>query len=284
MTPGVPGSTPVSGDPLAPSLFVLAIEGFACHIRLKVEGVVSPGLQTIRERVLFADDACCALHNLSDLDHLNRATELYERASSSKLSNAKSFLYPLGSFRGRPIALGLGTWRLSISHVRYLGIQEIKSSTVARICSIPMYDLPYAAKCSIMNIYCYTKILFYSRFLPPPKSVVKEIEDAAMFAIHGRASDRTQRRPKVSRSTLCTPLDHGRFGLIDLPRRLSIDRSRQSLAHLAVGCPFARRLWSALSLSGPTPRLCRIRVSGRLPFGTPTCRAAHYFTQPVGTR
>ncbi|SCZ89107.1 BZ3500_MvSof-1268-A1-R1_Chr1-1g00960 [Microbotryum saponariae] len=80
------------GDPLAPSLFVLAIE-----------------------ELLFADDACCALHNLSDLDHLNRAIELYEWASASKLSNAKSFLYPLGSFRDRPIAPGLGTWRLSDS-------------------------------------------------------------------------------------------------------------------------------------------------------------------------
>ncbi|SCZ89108.1 BZ3500_MvSof-1268-A1-R1_Chr1-1g00961 [Microbotryum saponariae] len=89
-----------------------------------------------------------------------------------------------------------------------------------------MYDLPHAAKCSIMNIYCYTKILFYSRFLPAPRSVVQEIEDAAMLAIHGRASDGTQRRPKVSRSRLCTPLDHGGFGLIDLPRRLAIDHAK----------------------------------------------------------
>ncbi|SGZ23570.1 BQ5605_C023g09600 [Microbotryum silenes-dioicae] len=51
------------GDPLAPSLFVLAIEGADYQIRLKVKGVVSPGLQTIRE-LQFADDACCALHNL----------------------------------------------------------------------------------------------------------------------------------------------------------------------------------------------------------------------------
>ncbi|SGY77679.1 BQ5605_C005g03694 [Microbotryum silenes-dioicae] len=224
-------------DPLAPSLFVLAIEGFACQIRLRVKGINIAGLQNIRE-LLFADDACCALHNLSDLDHLNRAIELYERASASKLRNNKSFLYPLGAFRDRPIAPDLGTWRLSDSQFRYLGIQvgveiaedagweDVKASTIARIRSIPMYDLPYAAKCSIINIYCYTKILYYSRFLPAPKSVVKEIEEAAMLAIHGRASDGTQRRPKVSRSRLCTPLDHGGFGLIDLPRRLAIDHAK----------------------------------------------------------
>ncbi|SGZ08700.1 BQ5605_C030g10811 [Microbotryum silenes-dioicae] len=242
------------GDPLAPSLFVLAIEGFACQIRLRVKGIDIAGLQNVRE-LLFADDVCCALHNLSDLDHLNRAIELYERASASKLSNVKSFLYPLGAFRDRSIAPDLGTWRLSDSQFRYLGIQvgveiaedagweDVKALTIARIRSIPMYDLPYAAKCSIINIYCYTKILYYSRFLPAPKSVVKEIEEAAMLAIHGRASDGTQRRPKVSRSRLCTPLDHGGFGLIDLPRRLAIDHAKWVFQLRAPDGCFTRHLF-----------------------------------------
>ncbi|SGY96826.1 BQ5605_C035g11364 [Microbotryum silenes-dioicae] len=243
------------GDPLAPSLFVLAIEGFACQIRLRVKGIDIAGLQNVRE-LLFADDACCALHNLSDLDHLNRAIELYERASASKLSNVKSFLYPLGAFRDRSIAPDLGTWRLSDSQFRYLGIQvgveiaedagweDVKASTIARICSIPMYDLPYAAKCSIINIYCYTKILYYSRFLPAPKSVVKEIKEAAMLAIHGRASDGTQRRPKVSRSRLCTPLDHGGFGLIDLPQRLAINHAKWVFQLRAPDGCFTRHLFN----------------------------------------
>ncbi|SCV73077.1 BQ2448_7002 [Microbotryum intermedium] len=225
------------GDPLAPSLFVLAIEGFACQIRSRVKGIESTGLQTIRE-LLFADDACCAVHDHSDLEHLNQAIRLYERASASKLSKAKSFLYPLGSYRDHPIDTHLGTWRLSDSQFRYLGIQvgvdiaedagwdEVKSSTIARIRPIPMYDLPYAAKCSIININCYTKILYYNRFLPAPKNVVKEIQDAAMLAIHGRASDVSQRHPMVSRSRLCTPLDDGGFDLIDLALRLAIDQAK----------------------------------------------------------
>ncbi|SCV68187.1 BQ2448_308 [Microbotryum intermedium] len=206
------------GDPLAPSLFVLAIEVRTCK--------------------RFADDACCAVHDHSDLVHLNQAIRLYERASASKLSKAKSFLYPLGSYRDHPIATHLGTWRLSNSQFRCLGIQvgvdiaedagwdDVKSSTIARIRSIPIYDLPYAAKCSIINIYCYTKLLYYNRFLPAPKNVVEEIQDATMLAIHGRASDGSQRRPMVSRSRLCTPLDHGGFGLIDLPLRLAIDHAK----------------------------------------------------------
>ncbi|SCV73771.1 BQ2448_6201 [Microbotryum intermedium] len=164
-------------------------------IQSKVKGIESADLQTIRE-LLFADDACRAVHDHSDLEHLNQAIRLYERASASNLSKANSFLYPLGSYRDHPIATHLGTWHLSDSQFRYLGIQvgldiaedagwdEVKSSTIARIRSIPMYDLPYAAKCSIINIYCYTKILYYNRFFPAPKNIVKEIQDAAMLAIH----------------------------------------------------------------------------------------------------
>ncbi|SCV73788.1 BQ2448_6218 [Microbotryum intermedium] len=110
------------GDPLAPSLFVLAVEGFACQIRARVKGLESAGLQIIRE-LFFADDACCALHDHSDLEHLNQAIRLYKRASASKLSRAKSFLYPLGSYRDHPIATHLGTWHLSDLQFRYLGIQ-----------------------------------------------------------------------------------------------------------------------------------------------------------------
>ncbi|SCV69231.1 BQ2448_2251 [Microbotryum intermedium] len=81
-----------------------------------------------------------------------------------------------------------------------------------------MYDLPYAAKCSITNIYCYTKILYYNRSLPAPKNVVKEIQDAAMLAIHGRASDGSQRRPMgeplYARSNfqIAQPKCFGQFG------------------------------------------------------------------------
>ncbi|SGY72939.1 BQ5605_C005g03237 [Microbotryum silenes-dioicae] len=62
-------------------------------------------------------------------------------------------------------------------------------------------------------------------------------------AIHGRASDGTQRRPKVSRSRLCTPLDHGGFGLIDLPRRLAIDHAKWVFQLRAPDGCFTRHLF-----------------------------------------
>ncbi|SCV74443.1 BQ2448_8082 [Microbotryum intermedium] len=189
------------GDPLAPSLFVLAIEGCACQIRSRVKGIESPGLQTIRE-LLFADDACCALHDLSDLQDLNRAIGLYERASASKLSNAKSFLYPriVQEPSDRSTPWNLASQRLSIPLPRYPGW-----GGHCRGCGLGGGQVVHHCSCSIINTYCYTKVLFYNRFLPAPKSVVKEIEDAAMLAIHGRDSDGTRRRPMVSRSRLCTP-------------------------------------------------------------------------------
>ncbi|SGY13700.1 BQ5605_C010g05948 [Microbotryum silenes-dioicae] len=203
------------GDPLAPSLFVLAIEGFACQIRLRVKGIDIAGLQNVRE-LLF-----CRRRLLRTPQPLGpRPPQSGDRAlRTGKCQQAQQRRG--GDRRG----CGLG---------RCQGLDHR---------SIPMYDLPYAAKCSIINIYCYTKILYYSRFLPAPKSVVKEIEEAAMLAIYGRASDGTQRRPKVSRSRLCTPLDHGGFGLIDLPRRLAIDHAKWVFQLRAPDGCFTRHLF-----------------------------------------
>ncbi|SGY12331.1 BQ5605_C011g06470 [Microbotryum silenes-dioicae] len=208
------------GDPLAPSLFVLAIEGFACQIRLRVKGIDIAGLQNVRE-LLFADDACCALHNLSDLDHLNRAIELYERASASKLSNVKSFLYPLELF-------GIGR----SPQISGPGVSAIRS--FATLVFSQVFDHQHLL---------LHKDLVLQPIPSRPKSVVKEIEEAAMLAIHGRASDGTQQRPKVSRSRLCTPLDHGGFGLIDLPRRLAINHAKWVFQLRAPDGCFTRHLF-----------------------------------------
>ncbi|SCV70634.1 BQ2448_3396 [Microbotryum intermedium] len=206
------------GDPLAPSLFVLAIEGFACQIRSRVKGMESAGLQTIRE--LLADDACCTPHDISDLDHLNEAIRVYERASASKLSNTKSFLYPLATRSSVTFGIQVG-----VDTAEDAGWDEVKSATIARIRFIPMYDLPYAAKCSIINIYCYTKVLFYNRFLPLPRVSSRRswMPPCSQFTVETRMALKGAR---WSPGRASAPLDHGGFGLIDLPMRLAIDHSK----------------------------------------------------------
>ncbi|SGZ25979.1 BQ5605_C024g09811 [Microbotryum silenes-dioicae] len=222
---------------------------FSCSLSLRVGGrgsCLSDPVKSQRHRnsgpandseFLSTHGACSALRDLSELEHLNRAIGLYERASSSQLSNAKSLLHPLGSFRNHPIASHINTWRLRDSQFRYLGIQ-----------SSPRWSTSIATK----------SILYYSRFLVATKSVVKAIENAAILAIHGRVKDGTRRPPKISRSRRCTSLDDGDFGLIALPRRLAIDHAKWVFQILdPYGC-FTGQLFDI--------RICLQAASQRHPF------------------
>lgn len=216
------------GDPLAPSLFAIIIEGFACLIRKMTAGIKlhKDYLLPLKES-LFADDAVCFLRDYSDFHQLQKAITIYCLASGSKLNDHKSFLYPLGKYRLPPLLrTSYSSWTVSTEPFRHLGVRvgidvdvlafwnTLKSKVIHRIRTIPMFDLPLATRCNIINIYCYSKILYVDRFSPAPKAVIKEIINAAHDAIWGNKS------PTVKRDRLYTPLDRGGFGLINLDLQL----------------------------------------------------------------
>jgi Reverse transcriptase (RNA-dependent DNA polymerase) len=218
------------GDPLSPSLFAMGIEGFAVLIRKEVLGIQSSFLPALRE-LLFADDTLAGLKDHADLVKLGTATETYEKASGSRLSLEKSFLYPLGSFRSNP-PQSINGWKVKLDPFRYLGVTVgkdvdsekewavIAEKAIARMRSIPMYDLPIATRCSIINIYCYSKVLYVDQFLPAPDCVIEQLTGAAQQVIWGK------KKPLASRDRLCTPLDNGGFGLSDLSLQLQGPRAR----------------------------------------------------------
>lgn len=236
-TPLVVRSGVRQGDPLAPSLFALAIEGFAATIRKRVTGfeLFYPG--SIKE-LLFADDAACGLRDFKDAGNLVNAIALYERASASRLSREKSFIVPIGARRDSAPASWRG-WRVSKEPFRYLGVrvgvgvnndewwETTKSAVIRRIRTIPMWDLPLAARTMIINTYCYSKVLFYDRFSPAPPAVIEAIEVAAQAAIWQEKQDARDKRGRlVSTIRLQTPIDHGGFGLFNLAMQLDLARAK----------------------------------------------------------
>jgi hypothetical protein len=218
------------GDPLSPSLFAMCIEGFATLIRKQVQGIQSSFLPTLRE-LLFADDTLVGLKDHDDLLRLGATAKSYEKASGSKLSIAKSFLYPLGSCRIDP-PQSLEGWKIETEPFRYLGITVgigvdpekewavIAEKAMARMRSIPMYDLPIATRCSIINSYCYSKVLYFDQFLPAPDSIIDKLTTAAQQAIWGK------KRPLSYLQRLQTPLDRGGWGLADLALQLQGPRAQ----------------------------------------------------------
>ncbi|KAM0786553.1 hypothetical protein ACM66B_002010 [Microbotryomycetes sp. NB124-2] len=270
------------GDPLAPSLFALAIEGLAALIREKVKGregsityTASFGAarferkdESLRFReLLFADDVACGLADFQDADRLEFCIRRYCAASGSRLNVDKSFIYPIGPcYRHAPAHFN---WlRVDDTPFRYLGVMvgrnvndraqwdEILRKAVRRMQSIPMHDLPVATKAQIINIYVFSKVVFYDRFVPAPVDVLHTLKQAAFDVIRGHAT-----RLPVGATRLLTPTDLGGFGLHDLPLRLRGARAQwvfktlSSTPPLAVNArvppyvAFLRHWWSMIALA-----------------------------------
>jgi hypothetical protein len=63
-------------------------------------------------------------------------------------------------------------------------------------------------------------VLYHDQFLPAPKAIIDELEEAAKKAIWGRLS------AKVSHTRLTTAVDHGGFGLHNLGMQLRLARAK----------------------------------------------------------
>jgi exonuclease III len=222
------------GDPLAPSLFTIAIESFASLIRQRCIGIKVTGnvLPAFRE-CLFADDTYTGLKDFNDAAQLDGAILAYGQASGQVVNHTKSFLYLLGTFRhDTSIGTSWNTWTIRREEFRCLGVQvgttvdtgrewsNMQAGVLARLRGILMYDLPLAARCAIVNRYCYTKILYLDQFSPATSATIHTIVEAAKRAIWGK------NRSTVSYARLCTPLDRGGFGLVDLPLQLKGPRAK----------------------------------------------------------
>lgn len=224
------------GSPLAPSLFILGMEALGQLLRRKIHGIRHIGLPPFQEDIphlqslMFADDVLIGLKDQADLVKAEQALQLFQSASGGKLNQSKSFLYGLDR---QPSDLR-STWQWSSRNApfRYLGVMvgsdldvnQVWSDLIAkvrkRMDSIPMFDLPLVTKCSVINIYCFSKILFVDQFIPASVENLKTIQKAAIQAIWGK------KKHTVNEALLQSPLDHGGFGLIPLQLHLDCGRAQ----------------------------------------------------------
>lgn len=218
------------GDPVAPAIFALCIEPLACQIRKSIQGIQRPFLSPFKE-CLHADDLACGLKDKEDLLTFNSILNLYSEATAGVLNVRKSFLYPMGQvWGGGP---SLGNWKVVHKPFRYLGITVgsavdpeaewhiLAARVSARLAQIPMYDLPLATRCAIVNRYCYSKVFYFDTFLPCPANIMDTMEQAALAAIWKGHTKRS-----VSTKRLQQPFQHGGFGLIPLALQFQGPRAK----------------------------------------------------------
>lgn len=236
------------GDPLSPTLFALAIEPFAQEIRRLVRGLQQPfylpqpgsyvtGTQgdtgvpsgttspprrgvDLRE-LLFADDVLVGVRDKSDLKLLESALRNFGKASASRLSATKSFLYPLDGSHGAA-AQDMGSWDIKSDKFRYLGVivgrgakvddvwRELAGKLMRRMRMLPLFDVPLASRAKILRIYCYSQAFFVDQFIPAPGWALELLDAAALGVVRRGVRD----CPREER--LRTPLEHGGFGLTSL--------------------------------------------------------------------
>lgn len=229
------------GSPLAPSLFTLCIEPLAARLRSTLTGIRHTGLAPFQQDIqplislLFADDLVVGLRDERDLEKAEIAFELYQSSSGGRISPTKSFLHGMGA----ALRQRWPGWTISCTPFRYLGVQvgrgvrskEIWASLVtqvkARMRAIPMFDLPIAARCSIINIYCFSMVLYMDQFLPSPFSVWKELIKAAVETIWAG------KQHLVSKWLLFMPKEYGGFGLLRLDYQFDCGRAKWVAALLS---------------------------------------------------
>jgi hypothetical protein len=164
----------------------------------------------------------------ADLQRLQQSVRLYQSASGSRLSHPKCFLYEVGPPSARS---KIGGWRFEKEQFRHLGVQlgrgvnteliwrAAADNTIQRRSSIPMWDLPIHIRCLIINIYCFTKILYLDKYMPAKHTFIRQIEEAAVQAVLGKTSAR------VKESDLLRPREMGGFGLRPLSLHLQCTRA-----------------------------------------------------------
>jgi hypothetical protein len=183
-----------------------------------VQGIQSTSLPILPES-FFANNGLGGLNGFRNVVGLRHASQLYQNASGSRHNNAKSFLYPLGALRGHP-RLSCKGWRIEQVPFCHFGVQvgvgvdREEEWTLARvgveqrIPSIPMFDLPLATCCTIINCYCYSKILCLENYSPASDSNISLLSSSALDTIWG------WKCTSGSEEWLKIPLDRGGFRLI----------------------------------------------------------------------
>jgi hypothetical protein len=110
------------GCPWAPLLFLAATEPLACSIRDS-----QIGIDLLDGRIAYkgyANDTCCYVSHLQEIEKLFQIFQVYKEVSGLKLNESKSSVIPLGSSLGSPPPLNICCKRLAPGdHEAILGIQ-----------------------------------------------------------------------------------------------------------------------------------------------------------------
>lgn len=236
---GVPGQTIMhrrglrQGDPLSPLLFILAIDPIHRLLKAAEEELhitLMPGRE-IKFRVsLYANDAIIfANPSREEIDYLMDMLESFGDATGLKINNAKStatptcchdidlstvlqsFGGPIAQFPIRYLGLPLTTGRLRLVHLQFI-LDRMR----ARLAGWKGKMLSMAGRRVLVRCVLTAMPTFALTALKIPVKLLKEIDKCRRRFLWGHDQELVGGSCKVDWARVCSPIEHGGLGILDL--------------------------------------------------------------------
>ena len=223
------------GDALSPMLYVLCVEVLACKIRASqnIEGFLLPGARGLQFKVCqYADDTTAFVKNERSLHALFDVIAVFERGSGAKLNRSKTEALWLGAWKDRADEpLGLAWVRKTKILGIFFGTTDVErdnweprlSKLDKCVSSWKNRSLSMIGKVLVLNILGFSKLLFVSSTLSPPRWVYDRINQIIWPFLWG------SRIETVARKSILCSISEGGLGLREF-------RSHGQASRLSILC------------------------------------------------
>ena len=210
------------GCPLSPLLYVLVSEVLAANIRCntRISGLHIPVFPPLSQISQYGDDTSLIVSSDDAIKAVFETYALFERASGSKLNQAKSKGLWLGGWCGRtdpPVALewssckikvlgffvGAGNLDVDNWRPRIEAVDHVLKSWHSR-------SLSFRGKALVINALAVSRVWYVASLVHMPAWVAKELSSLAFsFFLSGK-------RELVSRSVVCQSSLFGGFSVVSV--------------------------------------------------------------------
>ncbi|CAI5995533.1 unnamed protein product [Closterium sp. NIES-65] len=221
------------GCPLAPYLFLCAVEPLCQEFNRKKLGIGKRGVGTLAY-LGYADDTSLLLRGAEQLKATADVLTVFGRESGLVVNEGKTVVFPLGKNRGKPPPHNLRyKWADKEEPERLLGIwitpngdptpswNKALGRAKGELAKWEMQHPTTSVRVTIINSYITPIFLFQAQIYLPPEAIWKKIRKIChTFVSKGEAAEE-KRFILWNYQLVCTPRKGGGLGLICLEQRVN---------------------------------------------------------------
>ncbi|CAI5969710.1 unnamed protein product [Closterium sp. NIES-65] len=214
------------GCPLAPYLFLCAVEPLCQEINRKKLGIGKKGVGKLAY-LGYADDTSLLLQGAEQLQTASKVLSDFGEESGLKVNEGKTVIFPLGKNRGKPAPHGVRyKWADKDDPERLLGVWITPSGNPApswnkaldrargELAKWEMRHLTTTSRVTIINSYIVPVFLFQAQVYLPTEAIWKRIHKLCHTFVSKGETAEEKRFILWNYKLACTPREDGGLGLI----------------------------------------------------------------------